>query len=615
MNQKEENKIPVLISKTRWILPIAVWAILSFCTPQFLQKVEERSFFEFDLFWFCGFLDKPSGILSWCSLFFTQFLYIPWLGALVWVLLLTLSAELTRIVFRMPSQISFCTYIPAAIFIAYNMSMGYMIYLMNHPGFFFLPVLGYLWALLTVIALRKAEKPVTSIVFTVIWGFAGYYVAGFYGLAGIAAAAIDKAVSKNKYRGRMLSLAVAAAVVILAPILFLGTTTYYLSTAWTIGIPDHVHSVSLERLQLPIIIAFLFFLLAPLSGMLEKMASKSIVYIQCTALTAAIAIPAISWYRDSNFKTELKMIQAAENLEWENIPALLNRLSTEKENDSSWQPTRVMVVLKDLALIKTGQEGNRAFDFEDGDKDQKRRWDVQMSMQIGWIMGFHYGIPGLCQRWCYEESMLFGWSNTTLKYNAMTSILFGNTELANKYLNKLGHTLFYNKWAKKQRPLCNDRNLIEKTAPYDQILPLMCYDDLISSDQEGCEIFLKRHFNGPSPQNSTPLYDRVSLLFAIKSKDPTLFWTRFFLYLDSNNPEKIDRYYQEAAYLYSNLENNGLLEALPFDDQVKKLYDSFKATSSKIGPKSMNEARNLFPANLRHTFFYYYYYVNNLNVF
>lgn len=616
MNQKKENKISQIITKARWVLPIALWAVLSFCSYPYLSKVEERSFFQFDLLWFYDFLSKPSGILSWCSLFFTQFLYLPWLGALIWVFLLTHSAELTRKIFRIPSDFSLLTYIPAAIFVGYNMSMGYMIYLMNHPGFFFIPVLGYLWALLTVVVLKKVEKPIPSLIFTLVWGFGGYYVAGVFGLTGIIAAASDIFFSSGRNRlGRFLPLIGSVGVIILAPIVFWGSTTYYLPSGWALGIPDSIHEVSLTRMQMPIILALLLLPLAPLSHLFRQLSNRVLLRIQIVALAALIAIPAFSWYRDINFKTELKMIHAADKLEWEKIPVLFEQLSEKKENDPSWQPTRVMVALKDLALIKTGQEGNRAFDFEDGCKDQNRKWQVQMSMQVGWILGLHYGIPGLCQRWCYEEIMLFGWNNMTFKYNTMIAILFGNTELADKYLSIMDRTLFYRKWAKDQRKINYDRDLLTKTAPYDQILPLMCYDDLICSDQEGCETFLIRHFGGPTPDNSTPLYDRVSLFFAMKAKDPTLFWTKFFLYLDSNNPKEIDRYYQEAAYLYSNLDNNGLLEALPFDDQVKRLYNTFTVSASKFGPLKIEDAKMLFPSSLRHTYFYYYYYINNIKLF
>ena len=96
MNQKEKNKRFGIPDILYWALPVLLWVILSFFSYEFLLKVEERSFFEFDVFWFKEFLAKPSGILSWCGLFLTQFLHIPWLGALVWVVLLALSARLTR---------------------------------------------------------------------------------------------------------------------------------------------------------------------------------------------------------------------------------------------------------------------------------------------------------------------------------------------------------------------------------------------------------------------------------------------------------------------------------------------------------------------------------------
>jgi hypothetical protein len=615
MNQKEENKFSVIMTKARWVLPVALWAVLSFCSGPFLAKVEERSFFQFDLFWFYDFLGQPAGLLSWCGLFFTQFLHLPWLGALIWVLLLTLTAELTRIVFRISSKYALLTYLPAAIFTGYNMSMGYLIYLVNHPGFFFAPVLGYLWALLTVVVLRRFTKPATSLILILIWGFAGYYIAGVYGLAGVIVSAVDTAFSDRSRMGRILPAAGAVAVFILAPILFLGSTTYCLSTAWTLGIPDSIHGISLARMQLPIVIALVLLALAPVSRIFGELSDKICLRIQIASIVVLLAIPAFSWYKDRNFKTELEMIQAVEELDWEKVPKLFDQLAQNHESNPSWQPTRIMVALKDLALIKTGQEGNLGFGFDDGSMQQNTDNQVQMSMQVGWILGFHYGIPGFCQRWIYEESMLFGWSNMTFKYSTMTALLFGNTELADKYLTMLDKTIFYRKWAREQRKLNRDRSLLATTAPYDLILPLLCYDDVVLADQEGCETFIKRHFGGPSPENSTPLYDRVALYFAIKSKDPTLFWTRFFLYLESNNPKKIDRYYQEAAYLYSSIQKNGLLEALPFDDQVKDLYNSFTESASKFGPMNMEEAKMKFPANLRHTFFYYYYYVNNIKLF
>ena len=225
MNPKKRNDITAILTGIRWILPLALWVSLCIFSRDFLTKVEERSFFQYDLFWLTGFLKTPSGLLSYCGAFFTQFLHIPWLGAMIWVLLLTASAELTRTVFRIPAGISLITYIPAAIFAAYNMTMGYMVYILNLPGYFFIPVLGYLWALLTVSVLRKASKPFTAILLYLLMGLAGYYIAGVFAIAGIITAVADCIVSDCGRRISIPSAVCALAVVIMAPILFLGTSS------------------------------------------------------------------------------------------------------------------------------------------------------------------------------------------------------------------------------------------------------------------------------------------------------------------------------------------------------------------------------------------------------
>ena len=199
----------------------------------------------------------------------------------------------------------------------------------------------------------------------------------------------------------------------------------------------------------------------------------------------------------------------------------------------------------------------------------------------------------------------------------MIAILLNDTILAKEYLNKLKKTIFYRKWANEQLRLCDDQSLIVQTAPYDMILPLMCYDDMVTSDKDGCEMFLARHFNGLKPRKTTPLYDRVALFYAMESKQTDLFWTRFISFLNSNKTSSLGRNYQEAAYLFSVINNSKTLETLPFDDKTKELYSSFMKKAIKVGNinTSLEKARSVFPANLRHTYFFYYYFVNELQMY
>ena len=618
MNQKEKSNIQDLPASIRWILPIALWVVLSVFSYDFLFNVEERSFFEFDWFWATDFFKKPSGILSWCCQFLTQFLHIPWLGSLIWVLLLVASAELTRIVYKIPVNLSALTYIPAAIFVSYNMSIGYGIYLINLPGYFFMPVMGYLWALLTVTVLRKTDKASNSLIAFTVWGFAGYYIAGFYSLAGIVAAYLNIILSENNKKCRISSLAGTLIPLLLAPIVFVGTTTYNLANGWTIGLPEKNFGITLLKMQLPLMLAMACLIIFPflrlLCGLLGK---KSSLIIQSAALAAAIAIPSSFWFRDDTFKAELGMIHSVNNLEWNKAVDIFEELQNKHAQDPSWQPTRVLVLLKDLSLIKTGQEGERAYAFDNGSQTQNSDCIIPMSLQISKILYFHYGIPGMSNKWCGEEAILYGNNYSTYKYYSMIAILLNDTILAKEYLNKLKKTIFYRKWANEQLRLCDDQSLIVQTAPYDMILPLMCYDDMVTSDKDGCEMFLARHFNGLKPRKTTPLYDRVALFYAMESKQTDLFWTRFISFLNSNKTSSLGRNYQEAAYLFSVINNSKTLETLPFDDKTKELYSSFMKKAIKVGNinTSLEKARSVFPANLRHTYFFYYYFVNELQMY
>ena len=604
------------MAKTRWIPPVVLCVLLFFISHEFIYGVEEKSLFVYDLFWLKDFLCKPSGILSCCSMFFIQFLHIPWLGTLIWIILLILSAELTRIVYRIPVSLSALAYIPAAIFVSYNMSVGYAIYLITLQGFFFIPVLGYLWALLTVVVLRKFRNPVRLAILFVIWGFAGYYVAGFYSLAGIVAACVDTMFSDRSRSCRLAALAGTVIPLLLAPVAFLGTTTYNLSNGWIIGLPEKDFGIAPLKMQFPLMLAMALAVIAPMYKFLSRLSSrKAPMIIQTAALALFIAIPSVFWFRDDTFKAESGMIHAANNQEWKEAVDIFEELQSKHADDPTWQPTRVLVLLKDLALIKTGQESERSYSFENGSRMQNNDCIVPMSFQIGKILYLNYGLPGICNRWCSEETVLFGRNYMTYKYQSIIAILFNDTNLSREYLNILKKTLFYRKWAIEQLKLCDNPGLTAQTKPYDTILQLMCYDDIITSDSEGCESFLARHFNGPRPRRATPLYDRVALFFALDSKDSDLFWARFMAFLDSNPASTVGKYYRQAAYLFSVINKSSTLETLPFDDTTKELFSEFMEKAFKVGNVSLEEARQAFPANLRHTYYFYFYYVNELQMF
>ena len=149
-----------------------------------LWKVQEKNLFLCSVLFLKEQMVVPGGLLSWMGMWFTQFLYYPWLGVLLlcawWLLLMTII----KCAFRIPDRWAILMLIPVAILLITNMDMGYWIYILKLRGHFFISTIG------------------ATIVAALLWGFRslpdkyylrtacifltcalGYPLFGIYGLA------------------------------------------------------------------------------------------------------------------------------------------------------------------------------------------------------------------------------------------------------------------------------------------------------------------------------------------------------------------------------------------------------------------------------------------------
>ena len=135
----------------------------------------------------------------------------------------------------------------------------------------------------------------------------------------------------------------------------------------------------------------------------------------------------------------------------------------------------------------------------------------------------------------------------------------------------------------------------------------------MTNDMVRSETFLINHFLGPEPKNPTPEYDRAALLFAMRIQDIPRFWDRLLYYVDSNDFTSLPHAVQEAALLYSSLEDKSI--QLPLDQRVIDNYNAFNRYSESHPVYSMKEA--LYPYYLKYgtTFYYYYYFIRNLQTY
>ena len=484
----------------------------------------------------------------------------------------------------------------------------------------------------------------SKIIMLAIWTAAGFPLLGTFAFVGtLTAICATLADHDSSLSNRLSILAAGIALIIFIPLIAYNFyTTYRLADSWQMGLPTISEDTWTHSMRAPFQLALLFLPVMAVASNWLKENSKSVI-IQTAVYIISIAAVWGFWYKDDNFRTELAMSEAVDRFEWQTVIDIYKKAvksharSDEKAynartkklqgvrdqntindivesyRDKFFEPTRTMVLYRDLALLKTNRALEEAFTMKDGGRLQKSRTQVPMAYQSGKQLYLQYGLVNMSYRWCLEDIIEHSWSYGTFKYLAMHCVIMQETEFAHKYLNKLSKTVFYRRWAKEQMALAADSALMAASSPYDKILPYMCFDNRMTNDLVKSETFLMRHFSESEPQHATPEYDRAALLWAMRTQNIPLFWQRLYFYINSNKVVELPRSVEEAALLYSTLEKGGI--ELPYSKAVKDTYDAFNRFVSSNSVRSLKESSYPYYRKFGKTFFYYYYFIRDLQTY
>ena len=169
------NNLPAIL------LLAVVWGLLAFYEPALLFRVNELSVFLYDNIFFEEMMSMPAGILYYVASFLVQFFYYPVLGATVYVALLAVVYWLTYKVFDIPVRYRILALLPVAALLASNTQLGYWIFYLKIPGYYYVALLGVLLSLLAAWVVKKANVYLTPLLI-VGWISLVYPVLGVYAL-------------------------------------------------------------------------------------------------------------------------------------------------------------------------------------------------------------------------------------------------------------------------------------------------------------------------------------------------------------------------------------------------------------------------------------------------
>ena len=673
----------------KFIVPcffVVLWALLAFYESALLKRTEAFSLFLFDGTYFDSMLSVPAGMLSYIGCFLNQFFYYPVLGATVYVLLLLLVYGLVRKVFEIPMACSLLAIVPVVALVASNTQLGYWLFYLKQPGYYYMALVATVISLLGMWAYKRAGGAV-RMVLLVVWVVVGYPFMGVYALVSALLMTLLGIILARRDKKRMLlpllSMLVALLLVCIVPRLY-----YYCYTL-----------VPLERIYLPGVpamqwkqavvegvqyetesvwqciylywIPYCLLLLSMLCGVFfpllrDRMSAKAF-HVTYPVFVLSLLFSYVFWFGNSNFRIENKQMVAM----WDNDWAAVADYA--KDSDD---PTRQIILNKNIALINMGKVGNEMFAYPDGGVLPISPLAVHMTHTDGSSVYYNYGKFNYCYRWCVENSVEYGWRPEYLKNAARSMLLAGEYRLAARYLKILKSTMFHGGWAGEMEKYLYNPELIKNDSAFAIPLQFACYEDALGVD-DGVEVHLTSTLDAPAVLNTsnarmvlsmrdafaagdikalmaaydnkkdvTPEFIESSVLVALIKKDSKRFWNLFGLYLNNHlegvdmSAGKVTKYlpmhYQEALLLFKTLDKgksvqigddflNAVVSRTPggaesrfnnFQRAVAVSRDAIKKKYPDISDARMNaQLASLLKKDFGNTYYYYYFFIKKIKTY
>jgi hypothetical protein len=614
-NKKMKDQLKLLSPALVVLSLLVVAGSLLIYERAFLWKVQEMNLFLDTPLFLKQQMVTSGWLLTYLGCFFTEFFYVPWLG----VTLLTLWWAVLLVVmwraFRIPVRWMAVLLIPLAAIIIMNVDIGYWVYYLKLRGHFFAAAIGTTIAVGTVWLFRLVPAKYYLRHF-LIFASTGmlYPLIGIYGLlAALLMGVLIWRLEGHTLTSRIIASAVAILSIVFWPLLYYNYVFCQtnIQNIWWTGLPLFIVDRELPNYYIPyyVLVASLLFLTL-MYGIWErrmKVANKPVVWFCIQLALVAMAGYSIHrfWYKDHNFHKEFRMQLCMENLDWEGVLA--------QEAGDEEEPTRAIIMMRNLALFRLGRQGDEMYHYLDGSKPCNSPVPIRMMQVAGYSMYYNYGLANFCHRWCLEQGVEFGFRAEYLKYLMRCAMVNGDWQEARKYVVLLKHTRYHKAWAEKYERFIGHPDQLKAEAEFKPIFQLMTSGDVLGNDMMLAEDFIMNRFVRSNSDDK--LYKEQSLIAALWMKDIPMFWTRFSDYVRSHPGERIPIHYQEAAYLYGHLKEVVDISRMPFDEQVKKDYAEFENLVNNATSDSEEEMRPIFYARFGHTFYYNYFFIHDLPLY
>lgn len=579
-----------------WVL---VYGWLLFFKGDLLFRLQELSLFLWDGSFFAAQWESPAALLHYAALFLTQFCYLPWVGALLltagaWLLYRLVKKELA-----LPLHLSPLALLPSLFVLLYVCRMGYDIYTLRAPAPLFTPILGLVAAWGLFMLYRHLRPALLRVLLLAVVGVAGYPLIGVYSLLALLLCLLHTLLS----RPRLWGAASVTALIAIAAVPYLYFRYVYLSVslplAWMAGFPVLDFSGDASPLYMLVLAACCLTVAA-----LPFKAVKATVPGWVMPLLMYGSLIALAWgsFNNENFNARLAMERAMNANRWDDALAVAAKAKN---------PTRVQVMYKNICLYKKGELLDRMFSFPDGSAVVDKAPRGNFFQMCAPAIFFHTGLLNFCNRWAMEQRVQYGVSIDNLRYMAKVAVYQGEKELARKYLDMLGKTLFYRYLAKWYGEYLVQPEVMQRDGEYTLVAPLMSYDEEGLEDADFVETTLLHHYCNLQIANPQQLQLSLAALLTAKQSDET-FWRQFDRFTQTNR--QLPVHLMEAALLFSYLSHDATFHLSMVHmagGQTSAINKRFQAFMNLLqaSPSRTPDATASFKRQYGTTYWFYYYFV------
>ena len=550
------------------IVPALVFAAISSIVllgfyQDLLYTIHLRTPFIEGSVFFDDLFNEPFGLMQWVGCWLSQLCYYPLLGAIVLILLWTLSYFLGLRASGLSTRWPALFLLPLSCLLLGVVGIGYWVYIIKEYGLFFSQPVAFLLmiSVLCVVKDYVLQRKHSSFIVLLI-AILLYPVVGWFSFLFVLCV-LPALIRTNGLKALVILLAILSPT-IYKYILFDGTSNEML---WRAGFPlfddqavFHIRqSVPYILLAITTLAIFVFSAFGEKHNERSESTSKRGIYVYAvvTLIVSAIAFLGV-WqfmFKDYNYLAEMRMVKYSLDDNWQKVV---------EEAQQTSRPSRAMVVLKNIALMNTGELGDRSFQLSNDGRDIKNPDSLNVnSMQIAApIIYYNYGKIVFSTRWATEFAVTYGYSPFVLMNLCRSALAKGETKAAERYLTLLHSHLFYVDWQPKPvSPLIKELD--------------SAFADVLDSDGNNAENYLINIFSNSSESGWATVRE-IALFHSMLTGEPSLFWPCFIAFAQVEPDQVLPLHYQEAYCCFMERFPIEMPFKVKINDSTVQNYVSFR---------------------------------------